>query len=359
MGRTALLLVMGLGMAMGIISYNISGTTERALETNYTYYKYMYARNLARSAIHAGLRSYDNGNVTPDTVNSTPFAYGSFRVLSAYQSASPGDTLWMRARGTYADTNYTIYVTLFKTTKPYPAVNSALGVLATLSEFKMNGKPRVDGRNYNATGTALVGSGDLPGVTVLNNSDSTTVYSRAITASKDTLIRGVVQGGVTQRVIVDRDPEDPSAFIEEYENNYDYYRGPGTYSNESFGTSSNPVILFCSAPDSGTQVKFSGTTTGYGILAVRGNLSLAGQFSWYGLIVVLGVQNTVEFDESGNAQIVGGLIVASKNYGPASLKLNGTGANPGKILYSSDAISNSTNVGRLRYYKVIDWWEGI
>lgn len=356
MGRTALLLVMGLGMAMGIISYNISGTTERALENNYTYYKYMYARNLARTAIHAALRSYDNGNITPDTVNSMPFAGGSYRIVSLRTSAPPADTLWMTARGTYADTNYTIYATLYRTTRPFPQVNSALGVLATLQTFSMNGKPQIDGRNYSADGTTLVGSGNLPGVTTLNTTDSTKVYSQAITPSGDTLIRGATVGGVQQRVVVDRDPEDPSSFIEEYENNHDIRLTAGTYTGQTYGTATNPVIVF--ADGSAGTVKFAGTTTGYGILAVRGrNLSLAGQFNWFGLVVILSDSATVEFDESGNASITGGLIVAQRDYGPAKLRLNGTGSNPGKIRYSSAAIMNSTNVGRLRYYRVIAWYE--
>jgi hypothetical protein len=356
MGRTALLLVMGLGIALGTISYNISGTTQRALENNYTYYKYMYARNLARTAIHTALRSYDNGNITPDTTRDVPFAGGFYRIVSLQTSAPPADTLWLTARGSYVDTSYTIYTTLFRTTRPFPQVNSALGVLATLQTFSMNGKPQIDGRNYNATGTALVGSGDLPGVTTLNTSDSITVYSQAITPSRDTLIRGATVGGVQQRVIVDRDPEDPSSFIQEYENNHDIKLTAGTYTNQTYGSATNPVIVF--ADGSGGTVKFAGTTTGYGILAVRGQtLSLAGQFNWFGLVVILSDFATVEFDESGNANIIGGLIVAQANYGPAKLRLNGTGANPGKIRYSSEAIKNSTNVGRLRYYRVISWYE--
>jgi hypothetical protein len=356
MGRTALLLVMGLGMAMGVISYNISGTTQRALENNFTYYKYMYARNLARTAIHTALRSYDNGNITPDTVNAKPFAGGSYRIVSLSTSPSPGDTLWMTARGTFADTSYTIYVTLFRTTRPFPQVNSALGVLATLQTFNMNGKPQIDGRNYNANGTALVGSGDLPGVTTLNTADSMKVYSKAFHPSGDTLIRGVTVGGTQQRVVVDRDPEDPAGFIDEYESNYDQKLTAGTYSGMTFGSATNPVVVF--ADGSGGTVKFAGNTTGYGILAVRGrNLSLAGNFNWFGLVVILSDSATVEFDESGNANITGGLIVAQKDYGPAKLSLNGTGANPGKIRYSSAAIRNATNVGRLRYYRVIDWFE--
>ncbi|MGH2567071.1 MAG: hypothetical protein ACRDGA_01945 [Bacteroidota bacterium] len=356
MGRTALFLVMGVGVALGVIGYNISDTTQRALENNYTYYKYMYARNLARTAIYTALRSYDNGNVTPATGTDVSFAHGSYEIVSLSTSAAPADTLRMTTRGSFADTSYTITLSLFRETKPFPQVNSALGVLATLQSFATNGKPQVDGRNYNATGTSLVGSGDLPGVTTLSSTDSATVYANAFHANGDTLIRGATEDGTNQRVVVDADPEDPSTFIDEYEQNHDVFLGAGTYTSQNYGTSTNPVIVFC---DAGTgTVKFAGTTTGYGILAVKGpKLSLAGTFNWYGLVVILSDSATVEFDEAGNANITGALIVAQANYGNAKLSLSGTGSNPGKIRYSSDALMNATNVGRLRYYHILDWYE--
>lgn len=356
MGRTALLLVMGLGMAMSVISINISGTTERALQNNYTYFKYMNARNLARTAIHAALRGFDN-NTNPDTTAIVTFNYGSYQIKSFSMSASPYDTIWMKSKGTYSDTSYQMWVQLYRSTKPFPTIGSALGVLATLSDFTMNGHPTIDGRNHTAAGdTTTSRAGDLPGVTVLSTTDSTTVAHAG-----GTDIIGVDVAGVVKREVVDHNPQPVNGFISEYENNYDYKVVGEIHKNSVlYGTAANPVIVYVDA--TAGLVEFAGATVGYGIMAVKGDVKFGGTFKWYGLIVVLGATNSVTFDESGTPTVIGGLIVAANQdpvtgaYGPASVTINGTG-NKGKILYSSDTISNATNVGKLRYYSIVDWYE--
>ncbi|HEX9828990.1 MAG TPA: hypothetical protein VGB10_02150 [Bacteroidota bacterium] len=349
MGRAALFMVMGLGMAMATIASNISGTTERALENNYTYYKYMYARNLARTAVHATLRGYDR-NVDPDTTETIDFANGEYQITSAQYSESPRDTVWLTAQGRYTDTSYTMYLKLFRYTKPFPGVSSAIGIRASPVTFTMSGQPTVDGHNWNADGTALVGSGDLPGVGVLNSTDSATIMD-----AEDDTPGDNIQGST--EVIVDDSLANPADYIQEYLSNADYYLTTGTYSGQTYGSSTNPVIVVCDSPaDTNYKVKFTGGTVGYGILAVRGNIEIGGNFEWYGLVVVFGESNTVNFGGAGTPKIVGGLIVAQPGDGAASLTLKGTGAN-GKVLYSSAALTNAKNIGKLRYYQIVYWYE--
>lgn len=344
MGRTALFLVMGLGMAMAVISYNISGTTERALENNYTYYKYMYARNLARTAIHSALRGFDR-NTDPDTTATITFANGSYRITSARYSASPRDTVWMTAKGTYADTNYTMYVQLYRSTKPFPGVNSAIGIRAAPVTFSVSGAPEVDGRNYDSTGTTLIGSGDLAGVATMNSTDSATV--------KTALGSGALG---SPPVKVDTSTVDPLPFLEEYEQNADYtYNTPGTYPGQTWGSAGNPVIVYCNAgDDTSFSIKFTGGVIGYGILVVRGNLQFNGNFKFFGLVVVDGFNTQVQLIGGGTPQVTGGIVVAG-NAG-AYIRLNGTGSNA-KVRYSSQALTNSRNIGKLRYYQIVEWYE--
>ena len=349
MGRAALFMVMGLGMAMATVASNISGTTERALENNYTYYKYMYARNLARTAVHATLRGYDR-NTDPDTTKTVTFANGSYRILSATYSASPRDTVWITAKGIYADTSYTMELKLYRYTKPFPGVNSAIGIRASPVSFEMKGQPSVDGHNWSADGSSLVGSGDLPGVATMNSSDSATVYNNQG--------NGSIDGGGGIKVQKDTSTANPAEYIQEYLSNADYYYTQGTVSgNQTYGSAANPVIVVCDSPaDTNYKVKFTGNVTGYGILAVRGNIELGGTFNWYGLVVVFGESNSVSFGGAGTPQIVGGLIVAQPGSGSASLTLKGTGSG-GKVKYSSDALTNAKNIGKLRYYQIVYWYE--
>lgn len=349
MGRAAIFLVMGLGIAMGFIGKNITDTTGRALEANYSYLKYMYARNLARAAIHAALRTYDR-NLDPDTTTVFPFAGGTYQVYSIRYSASPRDTIWMKSRGRYTDTSYTMDLSLFRSTRPFPTANSAIGIRASPVTFGMSGQPEVNGNNHNADGTALVGSGNLPGVAVMNSTDSATVIATENSTPGDN-IKGSIE------VKVDTSTANPAQYIQEYINNADFSLTAGSYSSMTFGSATNPVIVVCDSPaDTNYKVKFTGGTRGWGILAVRGNIEIGGNFEWYGLVVVFGESNTVNFGGAGTPKIVGGLIVAQPAAGAASLTLKGTGAN-GKVLYSSAALANARNIGRLRFYRILDWYE--
>jgi len=343
MGRTALFLVLGLGMAMGFIGLQMYRADEAAIQTQYAYLKYMNARNLARAAVHAALRTYDK-NETPTTNTKTYFNTGDFQ-LDSLASSENLDTLRMVTRGTYAESTYVMHLRLYRSTRPFPTVNAAIGIRAQPIHFSLSGKASVDGRAYDSTGTNLIGSGDKPGVTTMMASDSGTVATEG-----GTLING------SPAVKVDTSVSDPLEYLDIYKNNADYfYNTAGTYSGQNWGSSSNPVIVYCNAgDDTSFSIKFTGGVTGYGILVVRGNVQFNGNLNFFGLVIVDGFNTTVSFGAAGTPGIVGGLIVAG-NAG-ASVELKGTGTD-GKVVYSPDALAKAKNIGKLRYYTILDWYE--
>lgn len=348
MGRTALLLVMGLGMAMGYIGFQMYRASENASDTQYAYLKYMQARNLARASIHAALRTYDRSQ-TPAVHSDTQFNNGAFR-LDSLETSVNGDTVRMVSTGVYAESTYTMKVTLFRDTRPFPMPNSAIGIRASPVDFTMTGaQAEVDGRNYDETGTTLVGSGNLPGVATMTSSDSAEVIGEGA---------GRINGSVA--VAKDTTTPNPGAYINEYLNNYDYYYTAGNIPNPPgnvWGSPTNPVVVVCDSPaDTNYSCTINGNVTGYGVLVVKGNLVLGGTFNWYGLVICYGESNTVTFKENGTPGIVGGLIVATPNGGGATLQLKGSGSQ-GKVRYSSAAIAKARNIGRLRFYTILDWYE--
>jgi hypothetical protein len=343
MGRTALFLVLGLGMAMGFIGLQMYRSDEAAIETQYAYLKYMNARNLARASVHAALRTYDK-NTTPPTKVPTHFNNGTFQIDSLASSADL-DTLQMTTRGTYAESTYVMKLKLYRSTRPFPSVNSAIGIRAEPVSFSLSGHASVDGRAYDTTGTHLLGTGDKPGVTTMEGADSAHVV-----AAGGTNIKGLPP------VRVDTTTIDPKDFLDIYRNNADFmYNVAGTYSGRVWGSSSNPVIVYCNAGDDTTfSIKFTGGVTGYGILVVRGNVQFNGNLNFFGLVIVDGFNTTVSFGAAGTPGVVGGLIVAG-NAG-ASVTLKGTGTN-GKVVYSPGALARAKNIGKLRYYTILDWYE--
>ena len=115
------------------------------------------------------------------------------------------------------------------------------------------------------------------------------------------------------------------------------------------------MITYCNAgDDTNYSIKFTGGVVGYGILVVRGNIQFNGNFTFYGLVVVDGYNTQVQFNASGTPQVVGGVVIAG-NAG-ASVTLKGSGSNA-KVKYSSAALDQAKNIGKLRYYTILDWYE--
>ena len=344
MGRTALILIMGLGFGFGYISSQIRSAMDLLTASQEGYYKYAMARNIARVAIHRSLRYIDR-NAT--VANYTPPTTGSFNGCSYTASTTiSADTMWLNVSGTYADSTYYMRTKLLMGTKPFPTVTGAIGVRASPLDLTMTGGASVDGRNYDSTGTALdPNCPNKPGFAVMNSSDSSTVVHTS------TNIYG------SQKAKVDTSTQDPGAFIDEYEANADtVINAPGVYGGQrTFGTSSNPWITVINAgEDTSFSIKFTGGTSGWGVLAINGNVWFAGGIDFHGLVVVYGRNNIVDFTSTGTPKIVGGLIVAGR---AASLTLKGTGSSGGKVAYSCQALNKAKNLTKLRYYAVQEWYE--
>jgi len=91
----------------------------------------------------------------------------------------------------------------------------------------------------------------------------------------------------------------------------------------NLGTAANPAIDFVYGNYS------MGPSTGYGILAVTGTLTFSGDYSWNGMILVIGNGASI-MSGGGNGQIVGGVYVANtsgNSFGSPSVSWNGGGGN--------------------------------
>jgi len=125
-----------------------------------------------------------------------------------------------------------------------------------------------------------------------------------------------------------------------------------TYGNDpsigslNLGSSGNPAINYVDG-----DLTLQGNHTGYGILVVTGTLHFGGNFTWYGTVLTVG-DGIVEFSGGGNGQIVGTMLAAkiwdnhtSKNLlqtnGSPSFSWNGGGGNG--ILYDHCWATNQMN----------------
>ena len=95
----------------------------------------------------------------------------------------------------------------------------------------------------------------------------------------------------------------------------------------------NPAINLGTAANPAIDVVYGnysmGPTTGYGILVVTGTLTFSGNYSWNGLVLVIG-QGASIMNGGGNGQIVGAVYVANtlgNAFGSPNASWNGGGGN--------------------------------
>jgi hypothetical protein len=95
----------------------------------------------------------------------------------------------------------------------------------------------------------------------------------------------------------------------------------------------NPTINLGTAANPAIDVVYGnysmGPSTGYGVLVVTGTLTFSGNYSWDGLILVIGNGASI-MSGGGNGEIVGGVFVANTSgstFGSPNVSWNGGGGN--------------------------------
>jgi hypothetical protein len=341
MGRTALLLVLGLGAAFAVIGINLRNSGNQATEYQVGYHKYASARNLARTAVHARLRAIDRG-LTLLGRQDGEFNDGTFYTI--VDSAGSLDTIYMNAYSEFAESSYVMRLKLYRYSKPFPVPNAAVGIRASPVDFEIVGAAKIDGRDHDTNGN-LTGDPGLAGVAVMTSADSTEVMTSG----------GSTKITATPKVKVDTTTSNPLDYVQEYLNNYDYrytQADSPISGNITWGSANDPKIVVCYTPDTTVSVKFSGTCEGWGILVVHGNLNLAGTFTWHGLVIAYGDESVIQVTAAtGTPNIYGALIMSGGPGSGFSMKGNVS------MKYSSSALEQARWIKKLLAYRIIEWYE--
>lgn len=336
MGKMAMVIVLGLTLASVFLGYTMSHSNTASVGNMSTYFKYTMARNIAHTAVNISLHQLEKGNDSTMTFSGTAMS-GTYTVNIVYT----GDTLDMSSQGRYVDTTYTMRLRLWRYPKPFPDAKAPVNISLDSVNYTMDGSTSIDGRNYDISGNLLPDSVARPAVAALTTADSTTV------AAYGTRLVG------TPLVMTDPNMSNPGNYVNEYIANADYNYTPEVYgSNMTWGSATDPKIVYCNAGTS-DRVKFTGGIQGWGILVVRGNLELAGNFAFAGLVIVY--QNGTIDDtfsmSTGTPRIIGAVFVAGGNGSSFNMKGNG------KVVYSSDALNIASHMKKLQAYRILSWYE--
>ncbi|MBI3195043.1 MAG: hypothetical protein HYZ34_11360, partial [Ignavibacteriae bacterium] len=263
MGKMALLMVMAIGLAVGVVGYTINGSKMAVITRVAGFHKYTSARNIAHSAVNMTLRAFDRNDTSvinplekgkPVTINRTMMDGVSLVTVSLPPSMKR-DTLDMISQSTFMDSLYRMKLRLRRTPKPFPMVNACVGFASAGIVYNTDGKPHlITGLNYDMNGTRGNTARDTLGVATKTSADSANVAPDASRIEGD-----------PYKIKVEP-PDDPSSYVGEYINMADYVFPDGSSNNGTYGTPSAPIIAYAKG-----NVKLGGNGKLYGVLIVNGS----------------------------------------------------------------------------------------
>ncbi len=343
MGKFALLLVLALSLTVGYIALTLNNSKSTLIENVSGFDKYTNARNIAHTGVNMFLRRLDKNDPTVDSLNagkqvvmSVNAMAGACSLWAKLKNPASLDTVDLRVRSQFMDSTRFMKIRLWRHPVPFPVFDEAVALHVPDVDFQMVGSALIDGRNHTVDGTLItpMDSNSVPGVGVLDPTDSVTV------SAYGSKING------TQDVVANPNLPDPTDYVQEYINAADYVYTSGVYNSYTWGSPTNPVIVYCNG-----DVKFNGNATGWGLLVVQGDLTLAGTFDWHGPVICYN-STTIDVQfAAGTPNIYGAVLMA----GPPGSQFVMKG-NP-SVAYSKDALNMAKYINKLQVYRVVAWYE--
>jgi len=340
MGRGILIVVLGLGIIITILEFNLNANTTQGLSTTTSYYDANQARLISNSGIDIYLeKMVTNKSLSGGTFTNNTLMGGSYDIYIWGQ-----DTLLnIKSIATFNNVSHTTLVTAKRAQVQLPKVSSSVYIQAQTVGINFGGNLTIDGNDHQIGSTSANGTGTpLPGIGLSPSIDSTTIIDN-IKSKVTGDITGA--GGATPNVEHVNNTIDWNAMTQSIVASADNTIASGTYSGNTFGTDASPQVTYATG-----DVHFSGTVTGSGIMVVNGNLTLSGQFTFDGIIIVYGTSQ-ITVQSTGQATVYGAtmLIGSSVLFQPAAGKA--------AFYYSSSAISNAQVKLKSTQFKILSWWE--
>ncbi len=335
MGKGVLIIVLGISVLITIMIINLNANANASTSTTVDFYKTTKARLIANSGIEMYFEKMRRNKTLSGNFPSNSFGNGTYSV-SIY---GPDSLLKVKSTATFMGYTHTSKATARRTPVQMPSVHSALYISSHNINLNLNGNVDIRGYDFNMDGTAGGGAA-LPGVGVDTPGDS----SMVVNDISKKISHQIVGSGAIPSVYTVNSGYDWLAITEALIFSADTILGTGSYTGGAdFGTIDKPIITYCSG-----DVHFL-DATGYGIMIVNGNISLDGNFNFYGILIAYG-QTTIETQAQGNNAVYGGTILVGEN---VSLDAQGNAL----FYYSNQAIENAQVNLKSSRFEVLDWWE--
>jgi hypothetical protein len=335
MGKGILILVMGVSISITLLIFNLNANTNKGLDTTLDMYKATQARLISNSGVEIYLEKMRRNKTLSGTFPNNQLMGGKYDLYIS----GPDTNLTIRSVGYYGDKVHTSIVTAEREPVKMPSVNSSLYISSNTVSLHLNGNVDINGNDHAVDGSPGT-QPPLPGIGVNDESDS--IY--VVDTLKIKITKTIDGLGGAPSVYTIPDTTDWLGLSEDFIFSADTILTTGTYSSGSvFGTLTKPIITYCNG-----DVNFT-DATGAGIMIINGDITLSGNFNYYGVVIVYG-QSSISCQTIGNNGIYGGTILVGDN---VSVESQGNA----KFYYCWEAI----NLGKLNLkssrFKILSWLE--
>lgn len=335
MGKGILILVVGVAGLISLLIVNLNANTNRSLDTTLDMYKTTQARLISNSGIEVYLEKMRRDKGLTGTFKDNNLLGGKYDIYIS----GPDSNLTIRAVGYYDDKVHTSLVNAKREPVKMPGVNSALYISSNTVSLNLNGNVDIDGNDHKMNGTAGTGS-SLAGIGVDDAVDSAYVINNV----KSKITKTIKGEGGAPSVKTVPDTTDWLGLSEDFIFSADTILTTGTYSSGSeFGTADKPIITYCNG-----DVNFT-SATGYGIMVINGNITLSGNFNYYGVVIVYG-QSSIRCQAIGNNSIYGGTILVGDE---VSIESQGNA----QFYYSLEALLLGQLKLKSSRFQILSWLE--
>ena len=344
MGRSALIMVLGLSVSFGAIKFNLRTQALTDVETCVGEYERVMTRNASSSATNIGIRELIENRTIAENEGDSTFTQASDMVdFLSVDTTRVGSLVQLTATasffGTEDTTSHETRV-LVRRRNVMPPVPSAVFINAP-SVFNFSGNSfLVDGNDTNIDGTPGA-CPPVPGIGVIDAGSEADALG-ALTNPQRNNIQGQ---GHFPSVDVLSDPPDLVGIADTLSQNANRtYTGTTSVSGataSSWGTTANPQITVIDG-----DLTISGNGRGAGVLIVRGDVRMTGAFRWDGVVIVLGTDVTIR----GTPDIYGCLMIQADT---VDFEIKG---NIG-VRYSCEALLGNEGIMSLGAATIVSWWE--
>lgn len=352
MGKSSLILVLGLGVIVSFFIIRMNAKTNQNVDTTVEMFKQTQARLISNTGIEIYLEKLYANHSLINTTTSTQDLFGGDYFVKL-EGTLPN--VRVTAEATFMGVTHISVADAFLEPISFPDLPAGMYIpTEAVTNAKINGNMNIDGRDYLSDGTTLKNGDGKPavfGIGVDSEADknvvlsglggSQEVYGLTDTATGDVGINSI---GITNIGL------DWAKIYQFVANAADQTFLNDIPTSADLGTLANPKItLVNAAANDGMSITIN-KTSGAGILVVNGNVKFSGNFDYKGIILCY--KNTeLVIQSNGTNTIVGGIIAAGKNVDIKNL--NGTM----NIKYSSSAIEAVKNNLKSEGFKILSWYE--